>query len=271
MTETSDVQKLLSEVEALRNRTTELELQLARQRRLRRRGFSVLAAGAGVVLLVAGVAAAADGLCPGGTNGLPFCFAANSPAQATQVNHNFAQLKEWLVQKIGATGSADVTISGTTTMNGPLISNGFSTLNAMRIQTSTTSNAALAAGKALTITTLMNDGVSNNGGIEFRHDNQSQGIGFGYNTIYATGSNAQTLNLKGYAGGIVNVIGDFAVSANSSAADADNGATAFSNGTALVWSTCTNGHYVCGVGVGHNSGDNNYWTGSKLAIRCCSL
>ena len=28
-------------------------------------------------------------------------------------------------------------------------------------------------------------------GIEFRHSNGTQGIGFGYNTIYATGSNAR--------------------------------------------------------------------------------
>ena len=34
-------------------------------------------------------------------------------------------------------------------------------------------------------------------GIEFRHNNESQGIGFGYNTIYATGSNDnQSLTLK---------------------------------------------------------------------------
>lgn len=34
-------------------------------------------------------------------------------------------------------------------------------------------------------------------GVEFRHSNASQGIGFGYNTIYATGSNAnQDLGLK---------------------------------------------------------------------------
>lgn len=42
-------------------------------------------------------------------------------------------------------------------------------------------------------------------GVEFRHTNGTQGIGFGYNTIYATGTNAnQDLNLKprgtGYVG-----------------------------------------------------------------------
>ena len=45
-------------------------------------------------------------------------------------------------------------------------------------------------------------------GIEFRHTNGSQGIGFGYNTIYATGSNAnQDLNLKAKGTGSVTVTG----------------------------------------------------------------
>ena len=41
-------------------------------------------------------------------------------------------------------------------------------------------------------------------GIEFRHSNGTQGIGFGYNTIYATGSNEnQNLNLKARGNGKV--------------------------------------------------------------------
>jgi hypothetical protein len=40
-------------------------------------------------------------------------------------------------------------------------------------------------------------------GVEFRHSNGSQGIGFGHNTIYAAGSNAsQDLNLKPKAGSV---------------------------------------------------------------------
>ena len=46
-------------------------------------------------------------------------------------------------------------------------------------------------------------------GVEFRHQNESQGIGFGFNTIYATGSNTdQDLNLKARGSGKVKVIGD---------------------------------------------------------------
>jgi hypothetical protein len=46
-------------------------------------------------------------------------------------------------------------------------------------------------------------------GIEFRHSNGTQGIGFGYNTIYATGSNAdQDLRLTGRGKGSVVVADD---------------------------------------------------------------
>jgi microcystin-dependent protein len=49
-------------------------------------------------------------------------------------------------------------------------------------------------------------------GIEFRHNNGSQGIGFGYNTIYATGGNAsQDLTLAPKGTGKVKVIGDLEI------------------------------------------------------------
>jgi hypothetical protein len=45
-------------------------------------------------------------------------------------------------------------------------------------------------------------------GIEFRHTNGTQGIGFGYNTIYATGNNSnQDLGLKSKGTGKINIIG----------------------------------------------------------------
>ncbi len=49
-------------------------------------------------------------------------------------------------------------------------------------------------------------------GVEFRHSNGSQGIGFGYNTIYATGNNAsQDINLKPRGNGKVNIAGQLEV------------------------------------------------------------
>jgi hypothetical protein len=48
--------------------------------------------------------------------------------------------------------------------------------------------------------------------VEFRHSNATQGIGFGYNTIYAAGSNAdQDLNIKSKGNGKVKVEGDLVV------------------------------------------------------------
>jgi len=50
-------------------------------------------------------------------------------------------------------------------------------------------------------------------GVEFRHNNGSQGIGFGYNTIYATGGNpSQDLKLAPKGTGNVRVQGDLEVS-----------------------------------------------------------
>ena len=43
-----------------------------------------------------------------------------------------------------------------------------------------------ATGRPLYVTGVLGDG---NNGVEFRHSNGTQGIGFGFNTIYATGSN----------------------------------------------------------------------------------
>lgn len=49
-------------------------------------------------------------------------------------------------------------------------------------------------------------------GVEFRHSNETQGIGIGYNTIYATGSDAdQSLNMKPRGTGIVTVQGALTV------------------------------------------------------------
>jgi len=53
-----------------------------------------------------------------------------------------------------------------------------------------TDPGAFDDGKALFVSGAFSDGQSFNGGIEFRHDNLTQGIGFGYNTIYQTGTNA---------------------------------------------------------------------------------
>src|SRR6185295_14133884 len=67
----------------------------------------------------------------------------------------------------------------------------------LTIQQGSTPAGSAANGKGLFVSALMGTGAASDGGIEFRHDNLSQGIGFGFNTIYATGSNAdQPLGLN---------------------------------------------------------------------------
>jgi len=73
-------------------------------------------------------------------------------------------------------------------------------------------------GKTLFVSGTFGSGQVQDGGVEFRHDNLSQGIGFGYNTIYQTGTNpneilniiargtgAITLNAYGGATGNVGI------------------------------------------------------------------
>lgn len=97
---------VLKELQELRTRVAELE-QGRRLVRPSRRTWAVLAATAAVS--VAGVALAS----PPCSNGIPFCFQPNTPAQATEINSNFAQLKTWLEAKVG-------TVTGGATGTGPI-------------------------------------------------------------------------------------------------------------------------------------------------------
>ena len=59
---------------------------------------------------------------------------------------------------------------------------------------------------------ITGDFNADNDGVEFRHSNGTQGIGFGFNTIYAAGSNAnQDLGLKPKGTGEVKVAGNLSV------------------------------------------------------------
>ena len=60
---------------------------------------------------------------------------------------------------------------------------------------------------------ITGDFNADNDGVEFRHSSGTQGIGFGFNTIYAAGSNAnQDLGLKPKGTGEVTVSGNLSVS-----------------------------------------------------------
>lgn len=103
---------MTDELNDLKRRIEQLEAQ-ARRRRVRASIIVVIGA------LVGASALAADGSCP---NGLPFCFEADMPAKASDVNHDFAQLKEWLETKVGLVGTPAISVTGLTV-------NGTSTTN----------------------------------------------------------------------------------------------------------------------------------------------
>jgi hypothetical protein len=89
---------LHAELLRLERRLAELEREREAATRWRRRGAASLAV---CLAGVAGVALAA-GPC---ANGIPHCFNADEPAQAVEVNANFAALKTWLEAKVGPTGA----------------------------------------------------------------------------------------------------------------------------------------------------------------------
>jgi hypothetical protein len=66
----------------------------------------------------------------------------------------------------------------------------------LSIQGGQTDPGGLADGRVLFLSGYIKDGKNNDGGFEIRRDNLTQGIGIGFNTIYATGTDAdQELNL----------------------------------------------------------------------------
>jgi hypothetical protein len=107
-----------NELETLRDRMAAMEeRERARSIRLRRSLLFVFLVGA----FVSVGSLAANGNCP---NGLPYCFVAGTPALSSQVNTNFAQLKEWLEAKTGAvdggTTLSNVTVAGDLNVSGGL-------------------------------------------------------------------------------------------------------------------------------------------------------
>ena len=74
----------------------------------------------------------------------------------------------------------------------------------LTIQQGGTDAGDKAKGKTLFVSGAFNPGTKYDGGIEFRHDNLTQGIGFGYQSIYATGSNKdQPLNIYARGNGFL--------------------------------------------------------------------
>ena len=154
------------ELAELRARLAALE---AERTVARRRGRWV--GGAVVLATLVGTAAfAANGACP---NGLPFCFTADQPALASEVNHNFMQLREWLESKVGTVATPVRITTGAT------------------VSTVTPPTQATRALFVSSSTTGSGDPIA-----DFRHDNLTQGVGIGWSSIFATGTDVnQDLNL----------------------------------------------------------------------------
>lgn len=250
---TPSLEAVLAELALVKRRLCDLELKnAAASPRSTRRwvGLGLLAG------LVGSVALAANGNCP---NGMPFCFAPDSPALASDINMNFAQLKEWLEQKVGTTGTSSVTVTGP-----------------MRVQVGGTNNAAASVGKPLFLSAAMSDGTSNTGGVEFRHDNLTQGVGIGYNTVYATGGSAdQVLQLKAKGASNINLLsstsvtGDLSCSANVWGSGPTVQSFVNRGPCAAVSSRCPAGQFVCGLQFTHACGVP--WYEELYAVECCSL
>jgi hypothetical protein len=83
--------------------------------------------------------------------------------------------------------------------------------NTLDVQSAFREGGSHPTGLALYVTAPSR---GDSGGIEFRHSNASQGIGFGYNTIYATGSDGdQDLFLKARGTGSVRIVGNLQANA----------------------------------------------------------
>jgi hypothetical protein len=118
-------------------------------------------------------------------------------------------------------------------------------------QTARTGNGHPTAVKGLYVT---GDFGASNDGVEFRHTNGTQGIGLGYSTIYATGSNAdQPLNLQPRGKGEIGIGGDMRLKNHAlllrDGADLNHGLAWFGEGQQFA-STAPDGPVVFGYAGG---------------------
>jgi hypothetical protein len=149
---------ITQELETLQRRVYELEKKLSetrtpvsRKRRLRGVTWVLV-----VMALIVSATAYAQ-LKP---------MVANTPARASDINDNFNQLKDWLVQKVGTEGSADVVVTGSTTLGGA---------------------------------TTINSGVSVNGRIRLNQSSDVYDVWIQGNTSSDDGGDGRNLALLGYS------------------------------------------------------------------------
>lgn len=211
----------------LNARLERLEEELAVTRRRaalqRRIAFGAVAVAA-FVLTLGKALAAPSGMCP---NGMQYCFAADTPAKAFDVNYDLSQLKDWLETKVGSVSSSavsasSVTVSGAATVNGGLsVSNGENLSGNLSVNGATTSSGLITA----------NGGVNVNGNLSV----SGAFIFSGYQVACAYGQSGYMfpfccrINIR---------------NGQTSCRIANNwGGTSFATGPADPFGTSTDGHY----------------------------
>lgn len=189
--------------------------------------------------------------CP---NGLPFCFAPNSPALAGQVNQNFMQLKEWVETKVGPVSTGGVS-SGTVTAAAVTATG---TVTAAAVNASGTVNANLVSANVVSATGVLRANLlsaargleiswNRTGGVgETDFSNFREGGVGGFNFYNgADTTSAQTLLMAIGSTGSVSVPGT--VTDNSGAAR--KFLLADVCGDVAQTTMCPANMYVCGVGI----------------------
>jgi hypothetical protein len=263
------------ELESLRYRVESLEAERRVTRRRLRAGAVVVAFAAA---FSAGVVGAATGNCP---NALPVCFTADTPAYASDVNLNFAQLHEWVTQKVGAVGTADVTHTTTESFSGANRQMLFfgNTTNGVGVQTGAVYSRT-TDGFAWFKNGSHNDARFNNGGGSTLATLDSTGLAVP-TTVSANSvvGNGVSSNGNIYAAGDISAGGNStpvtgfgniqAPTRNDAVDGIDRNYCSPSGGRSVSETNCPNGTFACGLLWSHNCGQN--WFEAKLQLKCCSL
>lgn len=181
-------------------------------------------------------------------------FNADQPALASQVNGNFTQLKTWLEQKVGTVGTNTITTG---------------TVTASAVSATTVTATGRVIGNALAPAYADWQAISSTftGGSGIVNDN------VGYRALMVVGNTSAGGNRKVQLYDDVSVSNDLVVGNNSWGTIADLPTVKFTanQGGAMTFSVCPQGRFVCAIGLGHDTGDSQYWTGAKMVVTCCAL
>jgi hypothetical protein len=245
----ADVQRGVEALEMAR-------VMLAQDRAVRMRSWRRGIGAAGVLVAIAVTTWAVDPVWAQATcaQTLPsplVTFCPDNPALASQVNGNFQGVAGWIAAKAGPVASPDITTRD-------------------------------IAARNVSVTGPMNFGTTTQQMLNLYQT--GYGIGVQSSTLYSrTGGNFAWYLNGVHANGTLDSGGGTFMMALSGAGDLTVAAnlwgpgglytneTTYSSNTGLVWNECPNGLYVCGIGTGHVANNNNYWTGARVALRCCAL